>query len=268
MNTRTKTTGLLALVAAALTLAGMITGALHAGTHPAPTAGTTAAPQSPAPISPAPDVTEAAAGAQSGPYAEPLALAAALPLTVVDPANPVPKYSRAKFGPAWADIDHNGCRQRDDMLARDLVDVVKDKNGCTVLSGVLERDPYTGKRIVFQHNRVAEPGNKGSAGVQGEHIVSLKAAWEGGAWAWSDQRRLEFANNLADVIAVDGSANESKGDAGPAVFIPKTYYRCTYVTKYTQIAHTWEITVPRADRDALVAALTECATSPGGESHE
>lgn len=134
---------------------------------------------------------------------------------------------------------------------------------------MLERDPYTGRRIVFQHNRVAQPGNKGSAGVQGEHIVSLKAAWEGGAWAWSDQRRLEFANNLADIIAVDGSANESKGEDGPARWIPNTYYRCTYVTKYTQIAHTWEITVPpKVDRDVLVAALTECATSSGGESHE
>ncbi|GAA4492419.1 HNH endonuclease family protein [Microbacterium panaciterrae] len=258
MNTRVKTTGVLALAAVALTLAGMITGTLRASTPHAPTAHATTPAQASTPATSAPSAAQPDPGAQNGAYAEALALAAALPLTVVDPAQPVPPYSRPKFGPAWADVDHNGCRQRDDMLARDLVDVVKDTNGCTVLTGVLERDPYTGRRIVFQHDRVAEPGNKGSSGVQGEHIVSLKAAWVGGAWAWSDQRRLEFANNLADVIAVDGSANESKGEDGPAAFIPKTYYRCTYVTKYTQIVHTWEITVPKADRDALVAALTEC----------
>ena len=31
-------------------------------------------------------------------------------------------YSREEFGPAWADVDHNGCDTRNDILARDLTE--------------------------------------------------------------------------------------------------------------------------------------------------
>lgn len=207
-----------------------------------------------APASP-PDAVEGSAS----PYSDTAALAAALPLAVDE--SEIPSYSRDTFGPAWADIDGNGCRQRDDVLARDLVDVELASNRCTVLRGVLEVDPYTGKRITFQHDRVAEPGNPGSQGVQGEHIISLKAAHLGGAWAWSDEQRLQFANDLDNVIAVDGIANQSKQDSGPADWLPLTTYRCTYVTKYTQIATEWGLGVSAADRDALVTTLNECAVS-------
>ncbi len=32
-------------------------------------------------------------------------------------------YSRAEFGPAWADTDHNGCDTRNDILRRDLTSI-------------------------------------------------------------------------------------------------------------------------------------------------
>lgn len=212
-----------------------------------PTA-TPAPPDAAEPSSPANEYTAAAASA------------AALPLITPEELAMVPEYRRASFGDAWIDIDGNGCRQRDDVLARDLVDVVRDAKGCTVLSGVLEHDPYTGQRIIFQHDRVAQPGNRGSQGVQIEHIVSLKAAHVGGAWAWNPEQRLEFANTLENVIAVDGSANESKGDDGPAEWLPpaETGYLCTYVLKYTHIVQHWGLAVHGADRDALVRTLTAC----------
>ncbi|MBF4625894.1 HNH endonuclease, partial [Clavibacter sp. VKM Ac-2872] len=34
-----------------------------------------------------------------------------------------PNYDRAAYGPSWADTDHNGCDQRNDVLARDLTAV-------------------------------------------------------------------------------------------------------------------------------------------------
>ena len=37
-----------------------------------------------------------------------------------DDASAVPEYDRAAFGQRWADIDHNGCDTRNDILARDL----------------------------------------------------------------------------------------------------------------------------------------------------
>ncbi len=33
---------------------------------------------------------------------------------------PMTGYSRDEFGPAWKDVDHNGCDTRNDILNRDL----------------------------------------------------------------------------------------------------------------------------------------------------
>ena len=59
-------------------------------------------------------------------------------------------YDRDQFGPAWTDdndvdFGHNGCDTRNDILRRDLRDVVlkPDTQGCVVLTGRLD-DPYTG----------------------------------------------------------------------------------------------------------------------------
>ncbi len=48
-------------------------------------------------------------------------------------------YTRAQFGPTWADVDRNGCDTRNDILKRDLAAVVfkaKTRN-CVVESGIL-----------------------------------------------------------------------------------------------------------------------------------
>lgn len=56
-------------------------------------------------------------------------------------------YSRSQFGEAWSDdvsveFGHNGCRTRDDILRRDLVDITFKPNtrDCVVAAGILN-DP-------------------------------------------------------------------------------------------------------------------------------
>lgn len=198
---------------------------------------------------------EATAPTESGSLA---AVAASLPLIdekeLSDPDRP--PYRRDDFGPRWADIDGNGCDQRQDVLARDLDDITTD--GCTVLSGTLH-DPYTGMTIAFQHDRIAEPGNRGSQGVQGDHIVSLYAADEGGARLWTPERREAFANTLSNILAVDGDTNASKKDRGPAEWMPpNAAFACEYATLYTGIVSEWGLSVHAADRDALTSTLTSC----------
>jgi hypothetical protein len=43
-------------------------------------------------------------------------------------------YEREQFGQAWKDVDRNGCDQRNDVLARDLVDETLRGGRCVVLS--------------------------------------------------------------------------------------------------------------------------------------
>ena len=184
-------------------------------------------------------------------------LAEALP--TIGPHESIPEYRRDSFGTRWSDVDGNGCDQRQDVLSRDLVEVTYE--GCTVLTGML-RDPYTGNTIEFQHDRVARAGNPGSQGVQIDHIISLAAAHEGGAWQWSPQDRELFANQLTNLLAVDGKTNQSKSDRGPAAWMPPDpSYWCEYAAQYTQIATDWNLAVTSNDRDMLVDILKACTTS-------
>ena len=53
-------------------------------------------------------------------------------------------YSREQFGPAWADVDHSGCDQRNETLARGMTSLTfkPETHDCVVLTGTLA-DPYT-----------------------------------------------------------------------------------------------------------------------------
>ena len=62
-------------------------------------------------------------------------------------------YFRDAFGRAWADVDGDGCNQRDDVLLRDAVSGsvrVQRQGRCDhdVLAGTWV-DPYTGARLRF-----------------------------------------------------------------------------------------------------------------------
>jgi hypothetical protein len=89
---------------------------------------------------------------------------------------PMTGYSRAKFGQAWADVDHNGCDTRNDILRRDLTDTNArtGTHGCVIATGTLH-DPYTGHTIAFVRGRST------STAVQIDHVVALADAWRTGA---------------------------------------------------------------------------------------
>ncbi|WP_316318878.1 HNH endonuclease family protein, partial [Clavibacter michiganensis] len=102
-----------------------------------------------------------------------------------------PDYDRAAYGPSWADTDHNGCDQRNDVLARDLTAVTYTKAdpGCTVATGHLA-DAYTGRSIDFTRGKAT------SAAVQIDHLVPLGWAWQHGAAGWTGEPRDQPANDL------------------------------------------------------------------------
>lgn len=177
---------------------------------------------------------------------------AGLPVKPEHPAG----YQRSLFGPAWADVDHNGCDTRNDILARDLTDIVKS-GSCTVLSGTLH-DPYTGKTIAFVR------GIKTSNAVQVDHIVPLYEAWRSGAWNWHNspnrsvaQYREQYANDPLVLQAVDGPTNEAKGDDDPSRWLP-AHDPCTYVRRYIQIKAKYRLSVDPAEYAALSKTLAAC----------
>ena len=79
-------------------------------------------------------------------------------LTVVPRPRDDGTYRRAAFGRSWADTDGNHCRQRADVLARDVDRsqpfTVRTSGACTheMVAGTW-RDAYTGQTLTFTNLR-------------------------------------------------------------------------------------------------------------------
>ncbi|MCB1287254.1 MAG: HNH endonuclease [Mycobacterium sp.] len=168
-------------------------------------------------------------------------------------------YDRDLFGQRWTDdvgVDYgyNGCDTRNDILRRDLVDVVikPDSNGCAVLSGVLQ-DPYTATVVDFLRG----PGT--SAEVQIDHVVALSDAWQKGAQQWDEITRRNFANDPANLQATIGWVNQQKGDGDAATWLPPNKsYRCTFVTRIVDVKAAYGLWVTPAEHDAIARVLADC----------
>lgn len=161
-------------------------------------------------------------------------------------------YERTEsFGSAWRDVDRNGCDTRNDILARDLVNIDRP-GGCRVLAGQLH-DPYTATTVDFVR------GNGTSQAVQIDHVVALMNAWQSGAQRLSAEKRLELANDPLNLLAVDGPSNSRKGAADAASWLPPNKaVRCDYVARQVAVKARYELWVTQAEHDAIARVLSTC----------
>ncbi|HEX5403056.1 MAG TPA: HNH endonuclease family protein [Pseudonocardiaceae bacterium] len=154
-------------------------------------------------------------------------------------------YARDKF-PTWINIEGN-CDAREEVLKRDGVGITVGTN-CQPTAGHWV-SPYNGVTITV------------SSKVQIDHIVPLGDAWRTGASSWTTAQRQAFANDLSDpqLLAVDASDNESKGDRSPDQWMPPSEaFWCTYAKMYTHIKFVFGLTVTSAERSALSSMLATC----------
>lgn len=184
------------------------------------------------------------------------AVKASYALTTLKVSNsPITGYTASSFA-SWRDWDGNRCDERNDALARDLVREVLDSDGCTVLSGVLTYEPYTGKTNV-QFKRGGEYANQ----LDMEHIVSKKNAWEAGAANWTKAKRDAFANDPLNLIAVDPSANRSKSDRTFDQWVPtNTSFRCALAADQIAVKVKYRLSVTTAEKSAMAKTLATCPT--------
>ncbi|MEN0129585.1 MAG: DUF1524 domain-containing protein [Brevundimonas sp.] len=181
------------------------------------------------------------------------ALAAARALPVKGRA-PRTGYDRDEFGQAWADVDHNGCDTRNDILGRDLVDAgyKPGTRECVLAYGTLQ-DSYSGHDIDFVR------GQDTSSAVQIDHVVALSDAWQKGAQKLTAARREAFANDPLNLLAADGPLNQAKGDGDAATWLPPNKaFRCDYVARQVAVKRSYGLWVTQAEQDAMVRVLATC----------
>ncbi|MDQ3404974.1 MAG: HNH endonuclease family protein [Actinomycetota bacterium] len=161
------------------------------------------------------------------------------------------KGKKCVFGRPWIDTDGDGCDQRSQVLARDLVEITRKPGRCAVTEGTLH-DPYTGKTLTT------------TSAIQIEHVVPLAEMWRTGAAKWTADQRVAAANDLGNLLAVDGKTNQSKGDKTPGDLGGKDWmppnqgYHCSYARTYITVKSRYKLTSTAPERDALALALDSC----------
>lgn len=186
---------------------------------------------------------------QPEPLPQPTALALAVLETLpVKGRAPKTDYRRVQFGDGWILVGN--CDTRNIILNRDLTDVTL--TGCKVATGRLT-DPYTGKSIDFQR------GPTSSTLIQIDHVVALSNAWQTGAQLLTLEQRIAFANDPLELLAVDGEANQAKGDGDAATWLPANKaFRCQYVARQIAVKAKYQLWVTQAEKDAMQRVLGEC----------
>ena len=160
-------------------------------------------------------------------------------------------YTRAQFGPAWEDVNGNGCDTRNDILKRDLSAPVFE-GSCKILSGTL-LDPYSGEVINFLR------GVSTSSLVQIDHVVALSNAWQTGAFKLTAEKRAALANDPLNLLAVKGKLNSQKSDGDAATWLPpKKNYRCAYIARQVAVKAKYGLWLTPPEKAAIVKIIETC----------
>ncbi len=167
-------------------------------------------------------------------------------------------YQREAFGQAWQDVDRNGCDTRNDILRRDLAEVVfMEGSTCRIAAGRFH-EPYTAQFVDFRR------GSESSRAVQIDHVVALGDAWQKGAQGLTAKQRQSLANDPLNLIAADGPANQHKSAGDAATWLPKNKsFRCHYVARQISVKAAYGLWVTEAEKDAMKRVLASC---PGQET--
>jgi Protein of unknown function (DUF1524) len=166
-------------------------------------------------------------------------------------------FSRYRFGETWSDdvnveFGHNGCNTRDDILRRDLADLLVRPGTCYAQSGVLH-DPYTGEPIAFTR------GPDTSEAVQIDHLVSLSDAWYKGARDWDDKRRRDFANDPRNLLAIGAKVNFDKAFRDANAWLPPNAgFRCEFVARQIEVKTAYGLWVSANEKRAMADVLADC----------
>ncbi len=166
----------------------------------------------------------------------------------------IPEYDRGDWR-HWTDADRDCQDARQEALIAESESAVVYEPGdkCRVESGDWF-GVYTGESFT-------DPGD-----LDVDHMVPLANAHRSGAWAWSKERKAEYANDLSyanHLIAVQASANRQKGSKGPEDWRPpRRGYWCQYATDWVTIKHSWGLTATQHEVDALREMFDVCADPP------
>jgi hypothetical protein len=127
--------------------------------------------------------------------------------------------------------------------------ILKSGTGnCKVVGGTWT-DPYSNENYTF---------DEAPSGAQVDHVVSLKNAWQMGADQWSDDRRVEFANDPLNLRVTIASLNQQKSDSNAASWLPPFKPgRCNFIANQVAVKAKWNLYVTESEKQVFIAILSK-----------
>ena len=150
-----------------------------------------------------------------------------LTINVAPASQDIPDYNRGDWR-HWIDADRDCQDARQEVLIAEseTTPIFASPEECRV-THVYLTGPYTGKQF------------GAASDLDVDHMVPLANAHRSGGWAWSKERKADYANDLSypnHLIAVQASANRQKGSKGPEEWRPpRRGYWCQYATDWVTI---------------------------------
>jgi len=146
-------------------------------------------------------------------------------------------YVREAFGYP-ADLDGDGCDTRDEVLMTESIAFVDVQSGCFLASGQWW-SLYDGVTM----NSPSE--------IEIDHMVSLKEAWDSGAWAWDPLTMVAFGNDLTDTRTLRGvssASNQDKGEKDPSNWVPSEPTAvCPDLGEWVAIKARWSLSMDQSE---------------------
>ena len=177
-----------------------------------------------------------------------------LTISVAPASQNIPDYNRGDWR-HWIDADRDCQDARQEVLIAEseTTPIFAGPEECRV-THVYLTGPYTGKQF------------GAASDLDVDHMVPLANAHRSGGWAWSKERKADYANDLSypnHLIAVQASANRQKGSKGPEDWRPpRRGYWCQYATDWVTIKQNWGLTATQREVDALREMFDVCADPP------
>lgn len=138
-------------------------------------------------------------------------------------------YHRARFGSGWEETDTHCMDIRNKILIDlSLVPVTFEPNNECQIERGRWYDFYSGIEI-YQAKL-----------VDIDHVVPLKWAWDRGAKTWSYDKRVEFANDLSNLVISSQRTNRSKTDKGISQWLPNIN-QCQYILRFIRISRKYRL---------------------------
>ena len=143
----------------------------------------------------------------------------------------------------WIDVDGDCQNTRAEVLIRDAIHV---NSACTIRTGKW-LDPYSGKEWTL------------ASDLDIDHVIPLSWAHKHGAANWSKRQKKEYANDMANLLAVEDNLNQSKGGKGPDEWMPPNVgYHCQYLFSWQNIIDKYSLTMTMLELAWFAPKLEEC----------